>query len=210
MTSLKDGLHQTTLSIQIERLPDKTSIITIDENSNHGFSFATPVNWYPVAIPATEEEVISCLVVIETDNIPLGKEWVIDVLAIDDEEFNLLVFDFDPNHSQYEYTSVLFGGKMEVPDSTPNWTLFTFLKGAELADDVKLVSFEKIDDQLVGVVEFAVPMRENETVFGKMLIFVRNGELILLFGGTDNYEWATDINNAMDFILASLDFDIED
>ena len=134
---------------------------------------------------------------------------MVDVLAIEDEELDLLIFDLDPNHNQYVYSSVLFFGKVEVPDSTPNWTIVAFLKGAEFADDVTSVSFKKIDGQFVGILEVAVSLGEDESVFGKIFLFIRNGKIVSLAGATDNYEWLPDVNNTMDSILDSFDFDIK-
>ena len=206
---LEGNAKQSNATIRIERLSDGTSLITIDGETEYGFKFAIPENWYPVAVPASDEEIDRFLAVIAENNIPLPQEWAADVLTKKDEAFDLLVFDVNPNHEQYVYTSALFLGKMEIPASTPDWVLIAFLKGAEQAGEMASVNFQEIDGQLVGIFEVTASLGEDKSVFGKVFFFIRGGELIAFAGATDYDGWIPDIDNTMEAILASFDFDLQ-
>lgn len=206
MTPLASLSNQTLSDIQIERLSDGTSTITFDSKQEYGFSFTTPNGWYPMALPSSSEEFDKFKSVAEENDLPPFRE-----VSSDDSNFKMVIFDLNPEHYQNNHNAAIFVGNFTTPESTPNWPIIAMLKGFEYEypDQVTEVDIKKINSQIIGIVEFTIPLDESESLTGKMLVFVRSGKMFVFVGATDNNEWLSDVSDVIDSILATLDFDVE-
>ncbi len=199
-------------NIQIERLTDGTSVISFDAEQEHGFKFITPDGWYPISLPSTSEEIEEFKKVVAENNLPLSEEWITSRLSSDDDNtIKLTAVDLNSSHYQDGSKAIIIAlGCFEIPKSTPNWALKTIISSLSslYAGEITNVSYEEIDNQLVGTLEFSIP-DEDITLYGKMFLFIRNGKLVILAGATVNEELSSETNDVMDSIFDSLDFDIE-
>jgi hypothetical protein len=213
-TCLASSIDETQSSIQIERAADGTSKITFDGEGEYGYSFTVPDGWYPIAIPATSEEIEKFKGVAEENHLVLNEEQLNKFLSTKDDVEKLHIYDLNPEHRQGHKKTRLTIGDFTIPESAPDWALTAILKASlesvdENSDEITQLEFEEIDNQQIGIMEISLPNGEGEFVRGKVFLFVRNGKLVSFFGATNNDEWLPDVKDVMDSIFASFDFDIE-
>jgi len=99
-----------------------------------------------------------------------------------------------------------------LPESTPYLPILVILKSLEYyyPDEVTKTETKKIDNQLIGIVEYTFPWEEGGFITGKMLLFPRNGKLFVIAGATNNNERVSDASGITDSILTTLDFSLEE
>ncbi len=210
MIPLASLSNQTLSDIEVERISDGTSTITFDSEQEYGFSFTTPDGWYPMVLPSSPEEFDKFKGVAEENDLPPFGEGV-NTLSSGDSDLKMVIFDLNPEHYQNNHHTAIFVGNFTAPESTPNWPIIAILKGLEYEypDQVTKVDTKIIHGQIIGIVEFAIPLNESESLTGKMLVFVRSGKIFVIVGATDNNEWLSDMSDVIDSILTTLDFDVE-
>ena len=197
-------------NIQIKRATDGTTTVTIDGEDKHGFEFTTPNRWYPVLVPSTFEEIEKFKNIIKENGVPLDEERITNNLSVKERCPDLAVIDLNSEHYQIDRHIALFICHLEVPQSTPNWAIVAMLKSAEksLGKTTK-IDLKKIDNQTIDIMEFAYSPKEGDSLYGKSFFFIRNGKIFFFAGITNNNEWLPDVNNLMDSILTSFDFNIQ-
>jgi hypothetical protein len=212
--SLVSSIDETQSSIQIERAADGTSKIIFDGEEEYGYSFTVPDGWYPIAIPATSEEIENFKGVAKENHLNLNEEQLNKFLSTKDDVEKLHIYDLNPEHRQGQKKTRLMIGDFTIPESAPDWVLMATLKAGlesmdKNSDEITGLEFEEIDNQQIAIMEVSLPNGEDEFVRGKVFLFVRNGKLVSFFGATNNDQWLPDVNDVMDSILDSFDFDLK-
>jgi len=208
-TPLTSLTYQALSNIQIERALDGTSTITFDCEQEYGYKFITPDGWYPMVSPPTSEEIKEFISIVHENNLPINEEKITSNMSTDNGITKLMVFDLNSEHYQNNNFAFIAIGNFAIPKSTPNWILEAVLYSLGFSDVISKVNYKKIDNQRVGILEFAVPTKEGTTMYGKMFLFIRNGKLVELAGVTNNEELLSSMNDVMNSIFDSLDFDIK-
>jgi hypothetical protein len=197
---------QPNLQIDIERYSDGTSRITVkimnSEISDY-FQFSTPTGWYPIAVPASVEEADKFKSIVETHELPIPVDNMSELDSIDG--LNIAIFDLNPEHYQENHLSAILFASFEVPKVTPDWSV-SALKFAELLDEIKNVSITNINGQQVANIQYSFTIDSNIWVHGNIIVFIRQGNVFLISGGTDQLNWLPSLNETMDEILNSLQF----
>lgn len=217
MAPSKSSTHQTSSNIQIERATDGTSTITVNGEQEDGFTFVTPDGLYPISIPSTPDEIEKFENVLGENNLPFNEERLNSELSAEDDRTMLMIYDLNSEHYQKEKHVLYVAGKFAGPEEpVPGWALGAALKGLQYSfpDQIIKVDTQEIDDQQIVIIEVVIPLNEdesdgNEFITVKAILFIRGGKLITIAGMTNNNEWLPDVNNAIDSISNSLDFDLK-
>jgi hypothetical protein len=188
------------LGMQIYRLEDGTTQVV---NSHHGFQFSIPSGWYALLLPPSPEEIEKFNVISQQNNLTPDPS-----LTAERADDDLILTIVNLNSESYK-GGATFEFELIVQNVTevvPSGALPAFVELLKASGRVTSTQVTSISGQDVGLVEFRALEDDPYFIGGKVLAFIRNGNLYAILGQADNEETVHNIEQAMDDIYASLKF----
>lgn len=148
--------------------------------------FTHPPGVYPAVFPLTAEEARRLNEALASANVPLniGDEQLADQSSLTASGLWLAVFSLNPAHFEGGYGAAVLGAVLDVPSFSPDWSV-VLLKMFEPLNVVQRMEILKIDNQYLADIAFVLNLLEDAGVLHcNALVFVRNGNLFVLFGAT--------------------------